>query len=44
MFETKILVFASPKLDLERLDDPNLIGSKECLRVRLNVIGFDVPQ
>ena len=34
-FEIKILGFTSPKLGLERLNDPNLIGSKECLRVRL---------
>ena len=35
VFKTKILGFTSPKLGLERLDDPNLIGSKECLRMRL---------
>ena len=35
VFKTKVLVFASPKLGLESLDDPNLIGSKECLRARL---------
>ena len=31
VFKTKILDFASPKLGLESLDDPNLIGSKESL-------------
>ena len=35
VFKTKILVFASPKLGLESLEDPNLIGSKECLQTRL---------
>ena len=34
-FKTKVSVFTSPKLGLESLDDPNLIGSKECLRTRL---------
>ena len=35
VFKTLILVFVSPKLGLERLDDPNLIGSKESLRMGL---------
>ena len=41
VFKTKILVFASPKLDLDILDVPNLIGSRECVReVNVtNVIG-----
>ena len=31
VFETKILDFVTPKLGLESMDDPNLIGSKESL-------------
>ena len=31
VFDTKVLDYASPKLDQESMNDPNLIGSNESL-------------